>query len=123
MVRGLKAERPRWDHCPARASPALKANQRATYSVTTNQAAIIALFRVINRYVGNLPPVPGVFPDFPAPMIRNTSDLPRSRYQLTAPVPKVLFFQRISTFILFQSDPVQNRTEGIYAGLRSTPCW
>jgi hypothetical protein len=24
------------------------------YSITTNQAAIIALFRVINRYVGNL---------------------------------------------------------------------
>ena len=42
------------------------------YSITTNQAAIIALFRVINRYVGNLPPVPGVFPDFPAPVIRNT---------------------------------------------------
>jgi hypothetical protein len=32
------------------------------YSITTNQAAIIALFRVINRYVGNLPPMPGVFP-------------------------------------------------------------
>jgi hypothetical protein len=30
------------------------------YSITTNQAAIIALFRVINRYVGNLPPMPGV---------------------------------------------------------------
>jgi hypothetical protein len=27
------------------------------YSITTNQAAIIALFRVINRYVGNLPPL------------------------------------------------------------------
>jgi hypothetical protein len=27
------------------------------YSITTNQAAIIALFRVINRYVGNLPPI------------------------------------------------------------------
>jgi hypothetical protein len=26
------------------------------YSITTNQAAIIALFRVVNRYVGNLPP-------------------------------------------------------------------
>ena len=26
------------------------------YSITTKQAAIIALFRVINRYVGNLPP-------------------------------------------------------------------
>jgi hypothetical protein len=24
------------------------------YSITTNQAAIMALFRVINRYVGNL---------------------------------------------------------------------
>ena len=42
------------------------------YSITTNQAAIIALFRVVNRYVGNLPPMPGVFPDFPAPVIRNT---------------------------------------------------
>jgi hypothetical protein len=30
------------------------------YSITTNQAVIIALFRVVNRYVGNLPPVPGV---------------------------------------------------------------
>jgi hypothetical protein len=28
------------------------------YSITTNQAAIIALFRVMNRYVGNLPPMP-----------------------------------------------------------------
>jgi hypothetical protein len=27
------------------------------YSIITNQAAIAALFRVINRYVGNLPPV------------------------------------------------------------------
>jgi hypothetical protein len=42
------------------------------YSITTNQAAIIALFRVINGYVGNLPPMPGVFPDYPAPVIRNT---------------------------------------------------
>jgi putative SOS response-associated peptidase YedK len=41
------------------------------YSITTNQAAIIALFRVINRYVGNFPPMPGVFPDYPAPVVRN----------------------------------------------------
>jgi hypothetical protein len=27
---------------------------------------------VINRYVGNLPPMPGVFPDYPAPVIRYT---------------------------------------------------
>jgi len=41
------------------------------YSITTNQAAILALFRVINRYVRNLPPTPGVFPDYPAPVIRD----------------------------------------------------
>jgi len=41
------------------------------YLITTNQAAIVALFRVINRYVGNLPPMPGVFPDYPAPVVRN----------------------------------------------------
>jgi hypothetical protein len=34
------------------------------YSITTNQAAIIALFRVINRFVGNLAPMPGVFPEY-----------------------------------------------------------
>jgi putative SOS response-associated peptidase YedK len=42
------------------------------YSITTNQAAIIALFRVVNRYVGNLQPMPGVFPDYPAPVVHNT---------------------------------------------------
>jgi putative SOS response-associated peptidase YedK len=43
------------------------------YSITTNQAAIIALFRIMNRYVGNLPPMPGVFPDYLAPVIRNAA--------------------------------------------------
>lgn len=42
------------------------------YSITTNQAAIAALFRVVNRYVGNLAPLPGVFPDNRAPVVRNT---------------------------------------------------
>ena len=41
-------------------------------SITTNQASIAALLRVINRYVGNLPPMPGLFPDDPAPVVRNT---------------------------------------------------
>jgi putative SOS response-associated peptidase YedK len=44
------------------------------YSITTNQAAIAALFRHMSRYVGNLPPMPGVFPDYPAPVIRNAGD-------------------------------------------------
>jgi len=42
------------------------------YSITANQAAIIAPFRVVNRYVGNLAPMPGVFPDYLAPVVRNT---------------------------------------------------
>jgi hypothetical protein len=33
------------------------------YSITTNLAAIIALFRAINHNVGNLPPMPGVLGD------------------------------------------------------------
>jgi hypothetical protein len=41
---------------------------RNLYLITTNQAAIIALFRVVNRYVGDLAPMPGVFPDYPAPL-------------------------------------------------------
>ena len=45
------------------------------HSITTNQAAIIALFRVVNQYVGNLPPMPGVFPDDPAPVVRNAREV------------------------------------------------
>ncbi|WP_229161708.1 hypothetical protein [Bradyrhizobium brasilense] len=41
------------------------------YSITTNQAAISSLFRVVNRYVGNLAPMPGVFPDYRAPIVCN----------------------------------------------------
>jgi hypothetical protein len=41
------------------------------YSITTNQAAIVARFEMMNRYVGNLPLMPGVFPDYPAPIVRS----------------------------------------------------
>jgi putative SOS response-associated peptidase YedK len=44
------------------------------YSITTKQEAIRKLFRKVNRYVGNLAPVPGVFPDYPAPVTRNVGD-------------------------------------------------
>jgi putative SOS response-associated peptidase YedK len=39
-------------------------------------STIIALFRVMNQYVGNLPPMPGVFPDYPAPVVRNAGTVP-----------------------------------------------
>jgi putative SOS response-associated peptidase YedK len=44
------------------------------YSITTNHEAIRKLFRKVNRYVGNLAPMTGVFPDYPAPVIRNTDE-------------------------------------------------
>ena len=53
------------------------------YSITTNQDAISRLFRVMNRYVGNLPPMPGVFPDYPAPVVRNFSCDSSSRGSLS----------------------------------------
>ncbi|GEC50889.1 hypothetical protein BJA01nite_85310 [Bradyrhizobium japonicum] len=36
------------------------------------EVAIAALLRVANRYVGNLASMAGVFPDYPAPVVRNT---------------------------------------------------
>jgi hypothetical protein len=41
------------------------------YSITTNQEAIRRLFRVVKDNTGNLPPMPGVYPDYAAPIVRN----------------------------------------------------
>src|SRR4029077_12291368 len=43
------------------------------------------------RYVGNLPPMPGVFPDYPAPVVRNAGserELTMMRWGMPPP-PKV----------------------------------
>jgi hypothetical protein len=50
-------------------------------SITTSQAAIIALFRVNNRCVGNLALMPGVSPDYPAPA---TTPTPAPRWSRCA---------------------------------------
>jgi len=44
------------------------------YSLTKGQQAIIALARAMRDTTGNLPPLPGIFPDYPAPIVRNASD-------------------------------------------------
>src|SRR6476660_10025206 len=41
------------------------------YSVTKNQAAIRDLFKVGRDTAGNLPPLPAIFPDQMAPIVRN----------------------------------------------------
>jgi hypothetical protein len=42
-------------------------NDRATTPNVQSLFDILALFRVMNRYVGNLPPMPGVYPNCLAP--------------------------------------------------------
>ena len=44
------------------------------YSITTTQQAMRQLFRVKRDRLGNLPPLPAVFPDYPAPVIRRDAD-------------------------------------------------
>lgn len=44
------------------------------YSMTTNQEAIRRLFKALNERIGNLPPMTGIFPDYPAPIVRNSSE-------------------------------------------------
>jgi hypothetical protein len=41
----------------------------ASHSIATDKAAIIALFRGMTRYVGRLPPMPGMFPDYQVPVV------------------------------------------------------
>jgi putative SOS response-associated peptidase YedK len=62
------------------------------YSMTTNQEAIRRLFRVDIDYTGNLPPMPGVYPDFAAPIVRNAAEgreLAMARWGMPTP-PKFL---------------------------------
>ena len=41
------------------------------YAVTKGQQAIRELTRAMTDSTGNLPPMPGIFPDYPAPVVRN----------------------------------------------------
>jgi putative SOS response-associated peptidase YedK len=45
-----------------------------SYSITKGQAAIIAFVRAARDLTGNLPPMPGIFPDFLAPIARTAAD-------------------------------------------------
>ena len=44
------------------------------YSMTKGQAEIAKLSRAMSDLVGNLPPLPGIFPDYPAPIVRLGAD-------------------------------------------------
>lgn len=44
------------------------------YSMTKGQAAILELSRAMRDRTGNLPPLPGIFPDYAAPIVRTGED-------------------------------------------------
>ena len=41
------------------------------YSLTKGQAAILQMARAMVDHTGNLPPLPGIYPDYSAPIVRN----------------------------------------------------
>ena len=58
------------------------------YSLTKTQDAMRALFRVKRDLTGNLPPMPGIFPDYPAPIIRMSDgerELAMARWGMPSP--------------------------------------
>jgi putative SOS response-associated peptidase YedK len=60
------------------------------YSQTKGQQAIIELARAARERVGNLPPMPGIFPDYPAPIVRTGTDgvreLATARWGMPSPI-------------------------------------
>ena len=59
------------------------------YSVTKGQQAIRELAGAMRDKTGNLPPLPGIFPDYAAPIVRNQPDgreLTMARWGMPSPV-------------------------------------
>ena len=49
------------------------------YSITKGPQAIRDFTRAMRGDVGNMPPLPGVFPDYFAPIVRNATEGERGR--------------------------------------------
>ena len=59
------------------------------YSITKGQAAIREWLRATRDSAGNMPPMPGVFPDYPAPIVRvaeGERELTMARWGMPSPV-------------------------------------
>ena len=58
------------------------------YAITSGQQAIRDLTRALTDQTGNLPPMPGIFPDYAAPIVRNQPDgreLTMARWGMPSP--------------------------------------
>jgi putative SOS response-associated peptidase YedK len=67
------------------------------YSITKGQAAILELTRALRDLTGNLEPMPGVFPDYPAPIVRNAPDGVRELGRARWGMPSSQFAQMEAT--------------------------
>ena len=59
------------------------------YSISKGQAAIREWFGVRHDRTGNMPPMPGIFPDYPAPIVRQVEgerELTMARWGMPSPV-------------------------------------
>ena len=59
------------------------------YSMTSTQEAVRQLARTIRDISGNQPPLPGIFPDYEAPIVRNNQgsrELAMARWGMPSPV-------------------------------------
>jgi putative SOS response-associated peptidase YedK len=58
------------------------------YSMVSNQEAIRALFKIARDLTGNVGPMPGIYPDYAAPVVRNAPDgrdLAMARWGMPSP--------------------------------------
>jgi putative SOS response-associated peptidase YedK len=58
------------------------------YSMKSNQEAIRDLVKYISDFTGNMPPLPGIFPDYQAPIVRNNQgerELAMARWGMPSP--------------------------------------
>ncbi|CAN5167892.1 SOS response-associated peptidase [soil metagenome] len=76
------------------------------YSMTTNQEAIRRLFKITRDSAGNMPPLPGIFPDRLAPVVRRfNSDLELAMMRWGMPNPPGAKYGQYSTNIRNAKSP------------------
>jgi putative SOS response-associated peptidase YedK len=85
------------------------------YAVTKGQQAIRELTRAMHDRTGNLPPLPGIFPDYGAPIVREGPDggeLSLARWGMPSPV-----FALIDPALIVLSPVARKRP------IRAFECW
>jgi putative SOS response-associated peptidase YedK len=76
------------------------------YSMTRNQDAIRAIARAMRNGTGNLPPLPAIFPDYSAPIVRTGADGVRELVNARWGMPS----SQLALFVL----GIQSRSRGRY---------